>query len=461
MLITHGTLITFGPAPRVVVDGALHISDDTIDDIGATGELAARYPNDPQLDARGQLVMPANICSHTHFYGAFARGMALRGEPPKNFVEILEKLWWRLDRALLLEDIRYSALACLVDAIRHGTTCLIDHHASPTAIDGSLDVIAEAAQLAGVRVACAYEVTDRNGAAGAQAGIAENVRFITAQQKNPHPLIGASFGLHASFTISERTLEQCVNAAKSVNSGFHVHVAEDKADQADSLKKYDLRVVERFERAKVLSARTIAAHCVHLDAYEMDALRETQTKVTHQPRSNMNNAVGAQDSLALLKRGICVGLGNDGFSNNMFAEMKAAYLMHQHHKSAPRVTPFAESANGTAPERASRSGVGADQVMQMAVTNNAAIAKLFWAKPLGELTIGAYADLILLDYAPITSLSEGNLPWHIIFGVDGSHVTTTICGGKVLMQDRKLLTLDELEIAAKARERAEKVWARM
>jgi cytosine/adenosine deaminase-related metal-dependent hydrolase len=174
----------------------------------------------------------------------------------------------------------------------------------------------------------------------------------------------------------------------------------------------------------------------------MDILRETQTKVTYQPRSNMNNAVGAQDSLALLKRGICVGLGNDGFSNNMFAEMKTAYLLHKHHKGDPRV-------------------MGADQVLQMAVANNAQIAKLFWSKPLGELSVGAYADIILLDYAPITPLTEGNLPWHIIFGVDGSHVTTTICGGKVLMQDRRLLTLDEHEIATKARERAEKVWARL
>ena len=201
-------------------------------------------------------------------------------------------------------------------------------------------------------------------------------------------------------------------------------------------------MVERFENERVLGAQTIAAHCVHVDAYEMDILRETQTKVTHQPRSNMNNAVGAQDSLGLLKRGICLGLGNDGFSNNMFAEMKAAYLLHKHAKGDPRV-------------------MGAHQVMQMAVANNARIAQLFWPKPLGELSVGAYADIILLDYAPITPLDASSLPWHVIFGVDGSHVTTTICGGKVLMQDRQLLTLDEHDIAAKARARARSVWNRL
>jgi putative selenium metabolism protein SsnA len=319
---------------------------------------------------------------------------------------------------------------------------LIDHHASPNAIDGSLDTIAGAAKQAGVRVACAYEVTDRDGPERAKAGIAENLRFINQCKREPYPLIGASFGLHASFTLSKKTLEECHDAAKRAGSGFHVHVAEDWADQQDCLDKYELRVVERFEKEEILGKQTIAAHCIHLDAYEMAMLRETSTNVTHQPRSNMNNAVGTQNSLELLKRGICLGLGNDGFSNDMFAEMKTAYLVHKHSAKDPRV-------------------MGADQVMQMAVANNARIGKLFWQRPLGELTPGAAADIILLDYPSPTPLTVGNLPWHIIFGVDGSHVTTTICAGKVLMRDRVLLTLDEAEIAAKSRERAAQLWARI
>jgi len=442
MLITHGTLITFGADPRIIADGALRIDGETIAQLGTSAELAAQWPDEETLDARGQLVMPGNICAHTHFYSAFARGMALPGEPPKNFVEILEKLWWRLDKALTIDDVRYSALVCLVDAIRSGTTCLLDHHASPNAIDGSLDAIADAAKQAGVRVSCAYEVSDRDGPERAQAGIAENVRFIRQQQRRPHPLIGASFGLHASFTLSKATLRDCTDAAKQAGSGFHVHVAEDKADQIDCLQKYELRVVERFEQTGVLGPQTIAAHCIHLDAYEMTILRETQTKVTHQPRSNMNNAVGTQRSLELLKRGICLGLGNDGFSNNMFAEMKVAYLLHKQAGSDPRA-------------------MGADQVMQMAVANNARIAKLFWQPPLGELSPGAGADVILLDYVSATPLTGGNLPWHIIFGLDGAHVATTICAGKVLMKDRVLLTLDEAEIAAQAREHARSLWERI
>jgi putative selenium metabolism protein SsnA len=442
MLITHGTLITFGQTNQIIEDGALYIEGDRIADIGPTADLASRYPEAETLDARGRLVMPGIICAHTHFYGAFARGMALPGKAPKNFPQILEELWWRLDKALTLEDVRYSALVCLADAIRHGTTTLIDHHASPNAIDGSLDVIADAVQQAGLRACLCYEVTDRDGPERASAGIAENVRLAESQIANRKSQIAATFGLHASLTLSDETLERCVAAARPLGVGFHIHVAEDIADQRDSLEKSGLRVVERLAKLGILGEKTIAVHCVHVDDHEMDILRGTGTKVTHQPRSNMNNAVGVADVRGMMRRHICVGLGNDGFSNNMFAEMKTAYLVHKLAQRDPRV-------------------MGADQVLAMAVGNNAEIANLFFPRPIGELSVGAYADLILLDYVPPTPLTAGNLPWHIIFGVDGSHVTHTICAGRILMRDRQFTTLDEGAIGARARELARRVWRRI
>jgi putative selenium metabolism protein SsnA len=447
MLITHGVVCTFGAELQVLDDGAVYIERDRIVAVGPTAELQARYPQAERLDADGQLVMPGAICAHTHFYGAFARGMPLPGEPPRNFVEILRKLWWRLDRALDEEAIRYSALVSLVDAIRHGTTTLIDHHASPNCIDGSLDIIAEAVEQAGVRACLCYEVTDRNGDEGAKAGIAENVRFIRRvrmqrrERSQGSGLLAASFGLHASFTVSDRTVEHAVAEAQGQGTGFHIHVAEDRADEEDSLQRYGLRVAERLERQRVLGQMTLAAHCVHVDAGEMAALARTGTKVSHQPRSNMNNAVGTAPVQALLEAGVTVGLGNDGFSNNMFAEMKAAYLAHKAATRDPRTMP-------------------GDTVIRLAYAHNAQIADLFWPQPLGVLAPGAYADIALLDYRPYTPLTRENLPWHILFGVDGSHVTTTVCAGRVLMKDRQLLTLDEEAIAANAREVARKVWRR-
>jgi putative selenium metabolism protein SsnA len=442
MLITNGTLITFGATPRVIPGGAVYYEFDTILEVGSTAELTARYPRAEQLDAQGRIVMPGLICGHTHFYGAFARGMAIPGEAPTNFPEILDRLWWKIDRALTLEDCTYSALVCLVDAIRHGTTTLIDHHASPNAIDGSLDAIAAAVIQAGLRASLCYEVTDRNGHAGAQAGIAENARFIRRLRGEPHPRLGASFGLHASLTLSDATLAACVAEAQSLDVGFHIHVAEDMADQRDSLKQYDLRVVERLEKRGVLGPQTIAVHCVHVDGYERETLRATGTHVTHQPRSNMNNAVGVADVTDFLHRGINVALGNDGFSNNMFTEMHVAYLVHKLNARDPRVMP-------------------GNLVTQMAFAENSRLARLFWDKPLGTLEPGALADIILLDYRPFTPLTDGNYPWHVIFGMDGSQVTHTICGGQMLMRDRQLLTLDEGAIAARAQELARAVWRRV
>src|SRR5262245_11725203 len=219
MLITNATLVTWGATGRILENHALFIEGDRIVDLGPSSELRVKYPREPELDARGQYVMPGNICAHTHFYGAFARGMALPGDPPKDFPEILERLWWRLDKSLTFVDIRYSALVCLIDAIKHGTTTLNDHHASPNAIEGSLDALAEAVEEAGLRACLCYEVSDRDGVEKTRAGIEENQRFLKSQFSNLNSQVAATFGLHASFTLSDATLEAC----RSVHAGgFHI-----------------------------------------------------------------------------------------------------------------------------------------------------------------------------------------------------------------------------------------------
>ena len=217
LLIYNGRLVTWNTPNEILDDSALLLRDRRIHDIGPSARLREKYPDAERLDARGQLVMPGNICAHTHFYGAFARGMGIPGPAPKDFPDILERLWWRLDRALLDVDVEYSTLVSLVDAIKHGTTTLIDHHASPNAIDSSLDQIADAVEMAGVRAALCYEVTDRNGAEGAQAGISENVRFLHAVKERDTDLLAATFGLHASLSLSDDTLEKCVAAAEGLD----------------------------------------------------------------------------------------------------------------------------------------------------------------------------------------------------------------------------------------------------
>lgn len=442
MLIHNATVITFDDANPMITDGAVRMAGDTINDIGASADLLALYPDDERWDAHGMILMPGQICAHTHFYGAFARGMYIPGPPAKDFPEVLEKLWWRLDKALDLAGVQSSAEVCLVDAIRNGTTTLIDHHASQSAIDGSLDAIAAAVEMSGLRAVLCYEVTDRDGLAAAKAGIRENVRFMKridqARRTNSTAArLSATFGLHASLTLADETLAAC--AAES--GRFHIHVAEHPADEYDSLQKSGKRAVERLHAFGITGAQSIMAHCIHIDAWEMALLKATGTFVTHQPRSNMNNAVGAAEIVPMLRGGINLCLGNDGFSNDMFTEMKVADLLQKLTHSDPRY-------------------LGADKVIQMAVHNNRKLAAVFFDKPVGVITPGAYADLILLDYYPTTSLKPENLPWHLLFGVSGGHVHSTIVHGQVLMRNRALLTLDEAAIAARSREVAAQTWAR-
>jgi putative selenium metabolism protein SsnA len=459
MLITNAHLITWEEPNRILDGQALYISGGLIAEIGPEAELAARHSSVERLDARGQYVMPGNICAHTHFYGAFARGLAIPGPAPKDFPEILEKLWWPLDRALRTEDVRASAEVMLVDAIKHGTTTLIDHHASPNAIEGSLDIIAQAVDRSGLRAVLCYEVTDRNGAEGARAGIEENIRFINRQSSinnQPWPSgqamgqsaiavgssrIAALFGLHAGLTLSEATLEACREAAPA-GVGFHIHVAEHEVDEYDSLAKSGLRAVDRLHRGGILGPHTIVAHTVHIDAREAELLAESGTWVTHQPRSNMNNGVGVAAVESLMRLGVPVCLGTDGFSHTMWEEWKTAYLLHKVWHRDPR------RMNGM-------------DVAAMGAYNNAALAGQFFRQaPLGVVAPGAHADLIFVDYSPHTPLTPGNLPWHIVFGFHESMVTTTIVAGQVLMRDRNLLTLDEEAIAAHARQLAPGVWER-
>ncbi len=438
MLITNATVVTWGEPNQILSDNAIYIENGKIAAIGTTASLITQYPALERVDANRQLVMPGNICAHTHFYGAYARGMAIPGDAPANFPQILERLWWPLDKALDRDTVRASALVSLVDAVKHGTTTLIDHHASPNFIDGSLDVIAEIVEQAGLRAVLCYEVTDRDGEEKMKAGIAENVRFIRA---NCSSRVGSTFGLHASLTLNDRALQACADAVPS-ETGFHIHVAEHEADEENSLIRSGKRVVQRLDEYGLWRDKTIAAHCVHIDEAERQLLQDKNVWITHQPRSNMNNAVGAMAFDQMMSQDMRICIGNDGFSNNMWEDWKAAYFLHKVANRDPR------KANG-------------GDIVRAGVYNNARLAEQFFLNVrFGEISVGAAADLIFVDYHPFTPLLVGNLPWHILFGFESSMVTTTIVEGHVLMRDRQLLTLNEAEIAREALALAPKVWER-
>lgn len=441
ILVGNGRLITQDNLNPYMEDGCIVINENKIEDIGSTTGMKSKYPNHEYIDANKKVIMPGLINSHMHIYSSFARGMSVPGKPSENFSEILENLWWKLDKQLTLEDTKYSAYSTYIECIKSGVTTVFDHHASPNAIEGSLFAINDVAKELGIRTCLCYEVSDRDGGLTIDRGIKENVDFIKYAQNDDSDMAKGMFGLHAAFTLSDDTLNKCATEMEGLDTGYHVHAAEGIADLHYNLQNHGKRVVERLMDFGVLKEKTIAVHCIHVNSSEINLLKGTNTFVVHNPESNMGNAVGCSPAIELLKRGITVGLGTDGYTSDMFESLKVANIIHKHHLCDPRV------------------GFGEGQ--KMLFDNNTKIAKAYFKDDLGIIKKGAYADVIVVDYTPHTPLTENTLGGHIIFGMSGRSVDTTIINGKVLMKDRELVNIDESEILSKSREVSKKLWNRI
>ncbi|MFA5404108.1 MAG: putative aminohydrolase SsnA [Ignavibacteria bacterium] len=438
ILIKNGITITLGENPKVLYNHSVLIENGLIKKIAPTSEFKCKY--EKEIDASGKVILPGFINTHMHFYSTLVRGLG-KAKPSENFVEVLENLWWRLDKVLTLEDCYYSALIMLVSAIRRGTTTFIDHHASPKAITDSLQQIAKAVKETGLRASLCYELSDRDGEAITEEGLKENYEFIKHTQKNNDEFLKALFGLHASFTLSDKTLEKASKLGNELNSGFHIHVAEAQSDENYNVKNFGMRVVERLNKFGILGKNTIAAHCVYVNENEMNLLKETETMVVHNPQSNLNNAVGIADVVKMANKGILVGLGTDAMTVNMIEEIRVA-MWAQHLKQKNPTAGFMEIA-------------------PTLFFNNAKIVNRYWNTPLGKIEEGAAGDIVLIDYNSPTPLDENTFLGHLIFGISQSDVDTTIVNGKVLMENRVMkLDIDEAEIARKARELTEALWQR-
>ena len=434
ILIKNGIIATLGAKNKVLTGHALLIEDGLVKKIAPQKTFKGKYGK--VIDASGKLVMPGFINAHMHFYSTFARGLG-KAEPSRNFVEILNILWWRLDKQLTNADSYYSAVIPLINAIRKGTTTLIDHHASPFNITGSLAAVEQAVRETGLRAALCYEISDRDGKEKAKEGLDENSAFIAACQAKDDNTVKAMFGLHASFTLSDETLEEAAYRGHKLGAGFHIHTAESQADQIDCESHHKLRVVERLRDFGILGRQSIAAHCVHVSEKEIEILKETETAVVHNPQSNANNSVGIADITALTEKGVLVGLGTDAMTVNMLEEVRCA-LWLQHLKRDPS-QGFMETANAL-------------------LVNNAVIANRYF-KGLGELKAGFAADIAIIDYLPPTPMDASNFAGHLIFGISQATVDTTIAAGQVLMENKELkLDLDEAEVSAKSMELAKKLW---
>ena len=438
ILIQNGTLLTFGRPCRVLEGMALLLRDGHIARIAPAGAIPG--PFDRVLDAKGKVVMPGFVNAHMHYYSTLVRGLG-KAAPSRDFQEVLTNLWWRLDRQLTLDDVEVCAQVILLDAIRKGTTTLVDHHASPGAVSGSLDRIAKAVKASGLRACLCYEVSDRDGATVTDRGLEENAAFARACAEARDPQLRALFGLHAAFTLSDATLERATRLGHDLGIGFHVHVAEAASDVAMNLEKHGQTPVTRLAAHGILGKGSIAAHAVHVDEADMETLARTETFVAHNPQSNLNNAVGIANMPELVRHGVRVGLGTDAMTVNMLEELRVG-LWAQHLRQDDPSCGFMELADTL-------------------FLRNPELATQLWGFPLGTLEEGTAADVILVDYDPPTPLDDSTALGHLVFGISQATVDTTICGGRILMESKRLqIDIDEVALATRSRELARKLWER-
>jgi putative selenium metabolism protein SsnA len=406
---------------------------------GAIVERAKRIAprvGDDVHDLHGRIVMPGLVCAHTHLYSALSRGMPAPRTMPVDFPGILNEIWWKLDRALDEDSIYYSALAGAIDAVMCGTTTIVDHHASPEAIPGSLDVIKQALETVGLRGVLCYEVTDRGGQAKRDEGLAENGRFIRANQNNE--MFRGLVGAHASFTLCDESMARIGRMAADLGTGVHIHAGEDGTDIADAQKKYHSGLMERFTRHGIARRGSILAHCVHLTPAEIEDARRAGCMLVHNPRSNVNNRVGYAPVHLFGDRG---ALGTDGFPADMFSEAGFGFYKNQ-------------DAQAVSGREAAADMIGLlDGGQRM-------LAELF-GRRFGAIEQGAAADLIVLDYQPPTPLAAENCAGHVLFGMRSSMVESVMAGGRFIMKDRVIAGIDTAVVAERSRAEANQMWERM
>jgi putative selenium metabolism protein SsnA len=420
---------TFTLAPAQVKKTNLRITGS---EIAAEGPSLVPLKNEEAVDLEGKLVLPGFVNAHTHLYSSLSRGMPMPATAPANFTEILGKIWWKLDVSLDEETIYYSALVGAIDAIKCGTTTLVDHHASPSSIKGSLDLIKKALQQVGIRGVLCYEVTDRGGKKKRDEGLEENERFIEGNKTDEY--FRGYVGAHAAFTLSDESLHLCGEMAAKHNTGVHIHVSEDVCDVKDAEEKYKSTVFDRLAPHKILTKESILAHCVHLTLSEFKTSNEKECWLVHNPRSNMNNRVGYAKVHLFGEK---LALGTDGFPADMLEEAKFAF----HKKRDSRID---ESVN----------------YVNLITGGQKLISDIFGEK-FGTFDKGAIADLVVMDYTEPTPMEKDNLLGHYLFGMQSSMVESVMVGGKWVMKNRKIPGIDENRVFAKSQQLARKLWMKM
>jgi putative selenium metabolism protein SsnA len=432
ILLKNAAVVNWFPS-RVDRNTDLLVSEGRIKRIGRGLEKPTLART---IDCTDKIVAPGFVCGHTHLYSALSRGILASIKPSSDFVSQLRNLWWRLDRAIDEKILRYSALIGALDAVRSGSTSVIDHHASPSFIIGSLAIIKEAFERVGLRGILCYETTDRNGPDGMREGVRENVEFARLVDAGPREnrLVEASIGGHAPFTLNDEAIGLLADAVRTTGRGFHVHAAEDRYDSSHSHALYGKDITERLHRAGLLTPKTILVHGVSLTEADISRINDADCFLAHNARSNMNNHVGYNGRLSSIRTAV---LGTDGIGADMFEEFRFAFFKHR-------------DAGGH---------LWPPDFLRIIHNGNEILGRYF-PERFGQMEEGYAADLMILDYLPPTPFVKENLAGHLAFGLSSRSVETVIIGGKVVMENRKF-ALDLPALYREAEQEAARLWRRM
>jgi 5-methylthioadenosine/S-adenosylhomocysteine deaminase len=441
ILVKGGIIVTMDPRHRILSDHSMIIDDGKFKAIGKTGEITRHSKTDEIVDASGSIVMPGLICSHTHLYGILLRGAKLNITPPSDFTQILQRIWWPVDESLTFDDAYASALVACLESLKTGTTTFADTYSGPNSIEGVLDRIAKAVDEVGIRGLLSFEATERHSKEEGERGVRENVRFATSMKREKKSRTLPLFSLHASFTVTDELIRSVRELASKYSVPITIHTSEGPGDPQHNMERYGKRTIERLRDIGLLAPDVVLAHCVHLNDNELNIVAKAGAKIAHNPMSNMLNAVGTARVPDMLRRGIRVGLGNDGYIFDGFQNMRAAYLIHRSITRDPNA-------------------IDAYEILEMATIRGAELYGL--EKQIGSIERGKRADLIVIkpDILP-TPLNADSVVGHLINTITGHHVRTTIVDGRIVMRDRTVTTLDEIDAQRKGQDAAAALWQRL
>jgi cytosine/adenosine deaminase-related metal-dependent hydrolase len=442
ILIKEALVVTMNSERRVLDRGYVAIRGNLIVDVGV-GDGLDKYAPEEVIDGRKSVVVPGLQCAHTHFYGLLLTGSPwfAKIEPPTDFQQNLQRIWWALDVLLGFEEAYASALIGSILFARSGVTNFFDNISSPNTITNVLDYIEKGVSEVGIRGFISFEATQRRSDEEGFRGLEENVRFIKKNNFDESKLVKGAIYVHASFTVKDELLIKAKEYSDRYNALLAIHAEEGLVDVYHSIERYGVRPIERLYRVGFLGPRTHLVHLVQATDDELELVKKTGSHVAHNPLSNMLNAVGVAKVPEMLKMGINVGLGNDGYIFDHFENMRAAYLLHKVWRRDPRVmTPL--------------------QVFELATVN---VARMFHQEDkLGSLEPGKLADVVVIrPKTPNTPVNSKTIYGHLINTFSSKDVDTVIVNGKYVLKDGKLVNVDEEKAIEYVHRVVERLWDRL